>query len=1043
MTYFRGAFLCLLLLWATTAVAGSYNFNFNNTLNSDQEDVVARNLVFTRYADLGGSTYSDFVREAPLFETDTDQTAVQLAWDDYLDFSPNLLEDIDTSRPFRFDLRFKAYTTDEITNASPCCPDHLKRILLTTSTDDPRDLGLSIYLDALGVSDNQEFVLFINVGDGRSFLTSDPSGASEGYRFTVGTVQEDQWYELTVVIDLQNVGKEKLAVTFDGAQYKFSLDDPNRLNTAALKQHFEGQLVGVPPFNVYAEFCERYGCNQLSLPEGMSAPQLFLGGFPALDPHNATIDVAIDRLSLDSPVPEASPEVLNAILTTFIAHIEGVALQPEDVLTEDYIAFTQGISSDWENIKTNALELISVYSAANTPLFDDDSQRSPASFSTEGKLVYFLEQWLLDNRFQGTFDPADTGIFFEDSERWPGPVSANAPRISAAVAVDATYQSDPAVLLNQQATVIRPTGYYAPPGEAVTLTLPVVAVGDNLKIRIGIHRADMESGGWTEFNRFPRISSLYDINQESVTIANPFGGVIYFEVSDGTNLGPIQVNIAGAVAIPMFSTLDLMGHSADPAVFHAEVDSWHVPWFELHGQHFSATLPMNEAKLYPDPAAVLQLLDDGFEDIRLMAGRPLAGTRPEWLAYDRFVTVYGTALTASYPIYPNQALGEQGVFLSEPRNFASPSRLMNPDFFDVSVDTASTRGTDRDIYVLFHEWGHVHNLPTLQFQEQESNVHLLASVFYNKTMGADIDTALQYSGFQFFDRDQAALDTMFSPNWQLGERLSEGEQIYGIWDNEVRYQTRSWARIVEIAGMYGWEAVGNIHRAFYERGQQLGAPVNYGLEDDDFIETASAALGLNLSPIFDFWGVPPSPAAKQRLQPLPVPDEFEARLLHYKSIAPITQADFEAIYATHSKLHRPDSEVMIRMNWYRENFDAAMSGVIRSRISDILISYYDFDSDGDGVRDLDDAFPSDPAAVLDSDGDGAPDVWNDGYQQSDSTTGLSLDAFPNDPNETLDSDGDGYGDNEEISEGTDPNNADDQPIQSGLPIWLLNEATKR
>src|SRR6056300_639013 len=131
---------------------------------------------------------------------------------------------------------------------------------------------------------------------------------------------------------------------------------------------------------------------------------------------------------------------------------------------------------------------------------------------------------------------------------------------------------------------------------------------------------------------------------------------------------------------------------------------------------------------------------------------------------------------------------------------------------------------------------------------------------------------------------------------------------------------------------------------------------------------------------------------------------------------------------------------MIRMNWYRENFDAAMSGVIRSRISDILISYYDLDSDGDGVRDLDDAFPSDPAAVLDSDGDGAPDVWNDGYQQSDSTTGLSLDAFPNDPNETLDSDGDGYGDNEEISEGTDPNNADDQPIQSGLPIWLLNEA---
>lgn len=939
MTYFRWALVCILLFWTTASAAGSYHFDFNNTLNSDQERVNARNLIFTRVEDRGGLTYSSFVREAASFETDSDQTAVQLAWDDYLDFSPNLLEDIDTSRPFRFGLHFKASAVDEVTNASPCCPDSMARTLLTTNTGDQRDLGLSIYLDALEVSDNQEFGLFVNVGDGRSFLTSDPNGYSEGYRFTVGTALEDRWYELTVEIDLQHAGREKLTVIFDGAQYNFAIDDPSRLNTAALKRHFEGQLVGVPPFDVYAEFCERYECYQLGLPDPMSAPQLFLGAFPDMDPHNATIDVAIDRLSLDSPVPEASPEILNAILETFIAQVEGAALQPEDVLAEGYLNFVQGFYSDWENIQTNVLELIAAYSATNPPLFDDDSLRSPATFSTEGKLVYFLQQWLLDNRFQGTFNAADEGIFFEDSERWPGSVSVNAPRISAAFDVDATYQSDPAILLNNQETVIRPTGYYAAPGEAVTLILPTAAVSDNLKIRIGIHRADMESGGHTEFNRFPRIASLYDITQESVTIANPFGGGVYFEVSDGTDLGPIQVNIEDAVAIPMFSTLDLMGHSDDPTDFFAKVDTWQVPWFELHGQHFSATLPMNEAKLYPDPAAVLQLLDDGFEDIRLMAGRPLTGTRAEWLAYDRNVTVYGTALTASYPIYPNQDLGEQGVFLSEPRNYASPSRLMDPDFFDVTVDTAVAEAENWYMNTLFHEWGHLHNLPTLGYQEQESNVHLLASVFYNRTMGADIDTALQYSGFQFFDRDQAALDTMFSPNWQIGERLSAGEQIYGIWDNEVRYQTRSWARIVEIAALYGWDAVGAIHKAFYDRGVAQGSPINYGLEDDDFIEKASAALNLNLGPIFDFWGVPPSRELTQRLSQYPPPDRFRARLEHYRKIAPRTAADFESIYKIHAKLHRPESEVMIRMDWYREQFDAQMSDTIIARIDDILTAF--------------------------------------------------------------------------------------------------------
>ena len=123
----------------------------------------------------------------------------------------------------------------------------------------------------------------------------------------------------------------------------------------------------------------------------------------------------------------------------------------------------------------------------------------------------------------------------------------------------------------------------------------------------------------------------------------------------------------------------------------------------------------------------------------------------------------------------------------------------------------------------------------------------------------------------------------------------------------------------------------------------------------------------------------------------------------------------------------------------------------------------DTDDDNDTVPDSQDAFPTDPNESADSDGDGL----GDNADQCDSTpTGEigdintagcgtserdtdgdgvndNLDAFPNDPNETLDSDGDGYGDNEEISEGTDPNDPDDQPIQAGLPIWLLYQATQQ
>lgn len=71
----------------------------------------------------------------------------------------------------------------------------------------------------------------------------------------------------------------------------------------------------------------------------------------------------------------------------------------------------------------------------------------------------------------------------------------------------------------------------------------------------------------------------------------------------------------------------------------------------------------------------------------------------------------------------------------------------------------------------------------------------------------------------------------------------------------------------------------------------------------------------------------------------------------------------------------------------------------------------DDDDDNDGVTDEADAFPYDPAASVDADGDGHPDEWNTGKAENDSTMGLSLDEFPRDGSEWSDRDGDGVGDN--------------------------------
>ena len=69
------------------------------------------------------------------------------------------------------------------------------------------------------------------------------------------------------------------------------------------------------------------------------------------------------------------------------------------------------------------------------------------------------------------------------------------------------------------------------------------------------------------------------------------------------------------------------------------------------------------------------------------------------------------------------------------------------------------------------------------------------------------------------------------------------------------------------------------------------------------------------------------------------------------------------------------------------------------------------DSDGDGVADINDAFPDDPAASVDTDGDGYPDAWNDAATPDQIAASLLvLDAFPNNSAASIDADQDGLPD---------------------------------
>ena len=106
--------------------------------------------------------------------------------------------------------------------------------------------------------------------------------------------------------------------------------------------------------------------------------------------------------------------------------------------------------------------------------------------------------------------------------------------------------------------------------------------------------------------------------------------------------------------------------------------------------------------------------------------------------------------------------------------------------------------------------------------------------------------------------------------------------------------------------------------------------------------------------------------------------------------------------------------------------------------------FYDYvpnnDVDGDGVANVADAFPTDPAAAVDTDHDGHPDAWNAGRSQMDSTTGLVLDAFALDSACWLAAHASGGVCNPGA---TVPQYVPDKVVSQGDIVYLLSAANRR
>ena len=400
------------------------------------------------------------------------------------------------------------------------------------------------------------------------------------------------------------------------------------------------------------------------------------------------------------------------------------------------------------------------------------------------------------------------------AEDFPGPVPADAPRITRSLTIDTAVPR------------WHSTGLYAAPGELVTVTVPAeVAAAGGFRVRVGAHSDRI----WhrSEWTRMPEISRRFPISATKTLVANAFGGLIYLEVPADPGLGSISVEIEGAVAAPLF----VLGET-DPATWRDEIRHAPAPWAEIAGRNMIVTTDSREVRGLDDPTAVAETWDRVLDlSAELLSGPSPARSSPERFVVDRQISV--GYMHAGYPLMAH--LDQQ-------------ANLVNAEHLRSECN-----------WGFYHEVGHNHQVYDWTFDgTAEVTVNLFTLYIYEFLCGIPVDDE-RFHGSHISWAELLALYDFDDPDFELWQR----EPFLAL----IMY--------TQMQQAFGWDAYREVF-ATYRALPDYDRPKSDGEKRDQWLVRFSRQVGRNLGPFFEAWGVPTSQAARDSIAALPVwlPPDF-------------------------------------------------------------------------------------------------------------------------------------------------------------------------
>jgi hypothetical protein len=361
------------------------------------------------------------------------------------------------------------------------------------------------------------------------------------------------------------------------------------------------------------------------------------------------------------------------------------------------------------------------------------------------------------------------------------------------------------------------TGLYAAPGALIKVTFPEDSIGKKFGVRIGCHTDNL----WHQekWSRVPEITVSAKIDARETSIANAFGGLVYIEVPDKTRGFNLQCTIQGAVGAPFF----VLGKTTP--VEWLKQRSKPGPWAELECGRVILTIPSEHVRQLEDPTQVAKLWDNVVRLEDELAGTAHLRKRPERIVAD--VQISAGYMHSGYPIMTH---------------------------LDVAGHVTNLAKLQAGSWGHFHELGHNHQSGDWTF---EGTGEVTCNIFSLYVMEKLCEKP---PGQGHGAMEPAKVSRRLTQHLQ-----GDSAQKWERWKGDPFLALTMYH---QLRMGFGWEAYSKVF-AEYRDLPKAERPKTDQDKRDQWMVRFSRAVGRNLGPFFEAWGVPVTEGALEQIKDLP------------------------------------------------------------------------------------------------------------------------------------------------------------------------------